>query len=149
MSLFSAWEVSASGMEAQRARVELLVENLANSETTRTPDGGPYRRRDAVFTSEPIPSPFQAMLAGTMAGTLGEPLSGVRVADIVVDDSEPERRYVPGHPDADGEGYVAFPHINPVEDMVDLTSAVRSYQANLAAMNAVKDMLRRSIDLIR
>jgi|ERR1041385_2342365 len=148
MSLFSAWEVSASGMAAQRMRVELLVENLANSETTRTPGGGPYRRRVAVFTSEPMQtmqSPFSALLAGN----LGEPLAGVRVSDVVVDDSEPEMRYVPGHPDADANGYVAFPRINPVEDMVDLTSAARSYQANLAAMGAVKDMLRRSLDLLK
>ena len=145
MSLFSAWEVSSSGLAAQRLRVELLVQNLANSETTRTPEGGPYRRRDAIFMSEPAPASFRTLLAGT----LGEPLVGVGVAEITVDESEPERRYQPGHPDADAEGYVAFPHMNPVEDMVDLTAAVRSYQANLAAMAAVKEMLHRSIDLIR
>ncbi len=145
MSLFSALQVSASGMAAQRTRVELLVQNIANSETTRTPDGGPYRRRDAVFTSEPEMAPFGALLAGN----LSEPLSGVRVAEVVVDDSEPEMRYAPGHPDADANGYVAFPRIHPVEDMVDLTAAVRSYQANLAAMGAVKDMMRRSMDLLK
>ena len=145
MSLLSAWEVSATGLEAQRFRVELLVQNLANSETTRTPEGGPYRRRDAIFASTPMPAPFRAMLAGY----LGEPLTGVTVTDVVVDESEPERRYVPGHPDADAEGYVAFPRLSPIEDMVDLTAAVRSYQANLAAMGAVREMLHRSIDLLR
>jgi flagellar basal-body rod protein FlgC len=145
MSLFSSLDVAASGMAAQRLRVELLVQNIANSETTRTPEGGPYRRRDAIFVSEPQPAPFRTMLAGLM----GEALVGVAVAEIVLDEGEPERRYVPGHPDADAEGYVAFPRMNPVEDMVDLTAAVRSYQANLAAMGAVKDMIQRSIDLLR
>ena len=145
MSLFSALAVSASGLAAQRTRVELLVQNLANSETTRTPEGGPYRRREAIFVSEPVPTPFRVLLAGS----LGEPLAGVSVAEIAVDASEPERRYLPGHPDADPDGYVAFPAFNPVEDMVDLTAAVRSFQANLAAMGAVKEMLNRSLDLVR
>jgi len=145
MSLLSALEVSATGLAAQRTRVELLMQNLANSETTRTPEGGPYRRRDAVFMSDPMPAPFRTMLAGV----LGQPLMGVAVAAITIDESEPQRRYVPGHPDADVEGYVAFPRVNPVEDMVDLTASVRSYQANIAAMSAVKEMLYRSIDLLR
>jgi flagellar basal-body rod protein FlgC len=145
MSLFSAWEVSATGLAAQRMRVDLLVQNLANSETTRTPEGGPYRRRDAIFMSEPMPASFRTLLEGRMT----EPPVGVAVAEITVDESEPERRYLPGHPDADAEGYVAFPRLNPVEDMVDLTAAVRSYQANLSAMSAVKEMLQRSLDLVR
>ena len=145
MSLFSALAVSASGLAAQRARVELLVENLANSETTRTPEGGPYRRRQAVFQSEPAPAPFRTLLGGAF----GEPLTGVAVAEIAVDEGDPEQRYVPGHPDADSNGYVAFPRLNPVEDIVDLNAAVRSFQANLAAMSAVKEMLNRSLDLAR
>ena len=145
MSLFSAWEVSATGLAAQRQRVELLVQNLANSETTRTAEGGPYRRRDAVFQSEAVPVSFATMLSRAF----GEPLVGVAVAEVTVDDSEPDRRYLPGHPDADPQGYVAFPRVNPAEDMVDLTSAVRSFQANLAAMGAVREMLQRSLDLIR
>jgi flagellar basal-body rod protein FlgC len=145
MGLFAAWEVSATGLAAQRQRVELLVQNLANSETTRTPEGGPYRRRDAVFQSEPAPMSFSSALARAF----GEPLVGVAVSEIVIDDSEPDRRYLPGHPDADAQGYVAFPHISPAEDMVDLTGAVRSFQANLAAMGAVREMLQRSLDLIR
>jgi flagellar basal-body rod protein FlgC len=145
MGMFDAISISASGLAAQRTRIQLLIENIANSETTRTPEGGPYRRRDAIFTSEPLPTSFHAVLAGN----LGEPLAGVRVAEVTVDDRQPERRYQPGHPDADAEGYVSFPRINPVEDMVDLTGAVRSYQANLAAMSAAKDMMRRSLDLVR
>jgi flagellar basal-body rod protein FlgC len=145
MSLFTALSVSASGLAAQRTRAELLVENLANAETTRTPEGGPYRRKDVVFVSAPAASPF-ASLFGTLLTGSGE---GVEVGEIVVDAREPERRYLPGHPDADAEGYVAFPRVNPAEDMVDLLNAARSYQANVSAMTAVKDMIQRSLDLLR
>lgn len=145
MSLFSVLSVSASGMAAQRARAELLTENLANAETTRTAEGGPYRRKDVVFSTEPVESSFSSLFKEAA----GSSLEGVKVSDIVVDSREPERRYLPGHPDADQDGYVAFPRINPAEDMVDLMNATRSYQANVAAMSAVKDMIQRSIDLLR
>lgn len=145
MSLFNLLSVSASGMQAQRTRAGLLVENMANAETTRTPEGGPYRRKDAVFASEEAPSPF----ASVFANELGGEATGVAVSEIRVDDREPERRYLPGHPDADANGYVAFPRMNPAEDMVDLMSATRGYQANVAAISAVKDMINRSIDLLR
>src|SRR5690349_1944748 len=116
MSLFSALSVSGSGMSAERTRAELLVENLANSETTRTPDGGPYRRKDAVFQSSEVGSSFSDIFNLEM-----DPQStGVKVSDIIVDQSDPEKRYMPGHPDADKDGYVSFPKINPAEDMVDL-----------------------------
>ena len=144
MSLFSLLSVSASGMSAQRTRAELLVENLANAETTRTPEGGPYRRKDAVFTTQSPESPFSSIFESQ----LGRP-EGVGVSEVVVDDRAPERRYLPGHPDADKEGYVAFPRINPAEDMVDLMSATRGYQANVAAISSIKDMIQRSIDLLR
>jgi len=142
MSLFSSLQVSASGMAAQRARAELLVENMANAETTRTPEGGPYRRKDAVFSTEVQTSPFSAVFQNELA-------NGVTVAEVVIDDREPERRYVPGHPDADANGYVAFPRMNPAAEMVDLLSASRSYQANVAAMSAVKDMISHSLDLMK
>jgi flagellar basal-body rod protein FlgC len=145
MSLFSVLSVSASGMAAQRTRAELLVENLANSETTRTPEGGPYRRKDAVFASSPQTSPFAAVFQTEM----GSGINGVDVADIVEDMREPDKRYIPGHPDADKEGYVAFPRVNPAEDMVDLIGAQRGYQGNVAAISAIKDMIMRSIDLMK
>ena len=145
MSLFSALSVSASGMAAQRTRASLLVENIANSETTRTPEGGPYRRKDAVFSSEQVGASFGSELASQ----LGEPLAGVQVAGISIDTRDPEKRYLPGHPDADANGYVAMPRVNPAEDMVDLLGANRSYQANVAAISAVKDMIQKSIDLLR
>jgi flagellar basal-body rod protein FlgC len=143
MSLFSALSVSASGMAAQRARAELLVENMANAETTRTPEGGPYRRKDAVFESASVESPFSSVFGQQM-----EDGNGVRVAAVVTDTREPEKRYMPGHPDADANGYVAVPRINPAEDSVDLIAAARSFEADVAAITAVKDMIQRSINLL-
>jgi flagellar basal-body rod protein FlgC len=145
MSLFGAISVSASGMEAQRARAEVITENLANADTTRTPEGGPYKRKDTVFTTSPVTSSFADVLSSA-SGQTGE---GVAVSDITVDDRDPERRYMPGHPDADAQGYVAFPRVNPAEEMVDLMGASRGYQANVAAISSVKDMISRSIDLFR
>lgn len=145
MSLFSVLSVSASGMAAQRTRAELLVQNLANSETTRTPDGGPYRRQDAIFQSAPQTSPFSAVFQTEM----NPGVNGVEVSEVVEDTSEAEKRYMPGHPDADPEGYVAFPNVKPAEDMVDLLSAQRGFQGNVAAMTAIKDMINHSIDLMR
>jgi len=144
MSLFSAISIGASGMAAQRARAEILVENLANAETTRTPEGGPYRRKDVVFASATTVSPFASVFNAQL-----ESAGGVTVSDVVTDTSDPERRYLPGHPDADADGYVAFPRINPAEDMVDLVGASRSYQANVSAIAAVKDMIQHSLDLFR
>jgi flagellar basal-body rod protein FlgC len=129
-------------MAAQRTRAALLVENIANSETTRTPEGGPYRRKDAVFSTTSVGSEFASELESQMD-------TGVRVSSISVDQRDPERQYAPGHPDADADGYVSMPRVNPAEDMVDLTTANRSYQANVAAMSAVKDMIQKSIDLLR
>jgi flagellar basal-body rod protein FlgC len=129
-------------MAAQRTRAALLVENIANSETTRTPEGGPYRRKDAVFTTSNVGSDFASELDSQLQ-------TGVKVSEISVDQRAPEKQYAPGHPDADADGYVSIPRLNPAEDMVDLVSANRSYQANVAAMSAVKDMIQKSIDLLR
>jgi flagellar basal-body rod protein FlgC len=143
MSLFSVLSIGESGMAAQRMRAELLTENLANAETTRTPEGGPYRRKDAVFETSSAISPFSSVFNAQMQAG-----GGVAVSEIVTDTSAPERRFMPGHPDADADGYVAFPHINPAEDMVDLMGASRNYEANVAAIGAVKDMIQKSIDLL-
>jgi flagellar basal-body rod protein FlgC len=145
MSLFGAISVSASGMEAQRIRAELITENLANADTTRTENGGPYRRKDAVFTTAPAENSF----AGTLAEFTSGGTQGVAVSGIAVDQSDPERRYLPGHPDADADGYVAFPKINPAEEMVNLMSASRGFEANVAAISTVKDMIGRSLDLFK
>jgi flagellar basal-body rod protein FlgC len=144
VSLFSALSISASGMAAQRTRAELVTENLANAETTRTPEGGAYRRKDVVFQTDSAESPFASVLDNAMGET-----GGVAVSEILVDQRDPEQRYMPGHPDAGTDGYVAYPRINPAEEMVDLMSASNGYQANVASMSAVKDMIQRSIDLLR
>jgi flagellar basal-body rod protein FlgC len=145
MSLFSTLSISSSGMQAQRTRAELLVENIANAETTRTPGGGPYRRKDAVFTSSEVSSPFASMYSNELAGLS----TGVGVSEIKVDDRTPDMRYLPGHPDADANGYVAFPKVNAAEEVVDLMGASRGFQANISAMSAVKDMIQKSIDLLK
>ena len=125
----------------------MLVENLANAETTRTPDGGPYRRKDVVFSENPG--------RGIFFGQNSIPPSRTPAAGVAVSNRSPsttairERRYLPGHPDADKDGYVAFPNINPAEDMVDLMGASQNYQANVAAISAVKDMIQKSLDLFR
>jgi flagellar basal-body rod protein FlgC len=142
MSLFASLTVSASGMAAQRTRAALLVENIANAETTRTPEGGPYRRKDALFSTLPVSSDFASEFDAQLQ-------TGVTVTGISVDERPPEKQYSPGHPDADADGYVSMPRMNPAEDMVDLTGANRSYQANVAAVSAVKDMIQKSIDLLR
>ncbi len=145
MSLFHVMSVSASGLAAQRARAQSIVENLANSETTRTPEGGPYRRKDVILAPEAQSSPFSSVFQRELSG--GQ--TGVGVAGVVEDLREPIMRYLPGHPDADEQGYVAYPNINPAEEMVDLMGASRGYQANVAALSAVKDMVAKSIDLLR
>lgn len=145
MSLFHAISISASGLEAQRARAELLVQNLANAETTRTAEGGPYKRQDVAFSSSPVGGSFQTQFAAHMSGGG----AGVTVSEVITDNRDPELRYLPGHPDANKDGYVAFPRVNPAEDMVDLMGTSRSYQANVVAISAVKDMIMRSIDLFR
>lgn len=141
MSLFSSMQVSASGMAAQRTRAEILAENMANSDTTRTPEGGPYRRKDVVFSRDIQSTPFSTFLGSELA-------EGVEVAAVVIDQRDPELRYQPGHPDADANGYVAFPRMNPAEEMVDLLNASRSYEGNVAAMEAVKSMINSSIELL-
>jgi flagellar basal-body rod protein FlgC len=142
MSLFAALQVSASGMQAERTRAEALVENMANAETTRTPEGGAYKRKDVVFSSELQESPFSAVFQNELA-------TGVTVSDITEDNTPGEMRYLPNHPDANSQGYVEFPKMNPATEMADLLNTTRSYQANIAAMTAVKDMITHSIDLLR
>jgi len=144
-SLFSSMDVSASGMSAERTRAEILVENLANADTTRTAEGGPYKRKDVVFQSGEVGSSFSTILGDQMeqGGT------GVQVSQVITDPRPPDMRYMPGHPDADKDGFVAFPRVDPAEDMVDLLGTSRSYQANVAAVSAIKDMIQRSIDLFR
>lgn len=156
MSLFSTLNISGSGLTAQRQRVEIVSQNLANAETTRTPEGGPYQRRHVVLAADRrVVTPFGSMLAAANArlgasSLLGlDDAQGVRVDQIVRDESPPEMRYEPGHPDADADGYVAYPSFRPIEELTDLMSSVRSYQANLTAVSAVKDMIQRTLEISR
>lgn len=145
MGLFNLMSVSASGMQAQRLRAQTIVENLANSETTRTPDGGPYKRKDVVLQTGDVDSPFSAVFQSSLESGS----SGVSVSEILEDSRPGELRYQPGHPDANEKGYVAYPHVSASEEMVDLMNASRSFQANTSAISAVKDMVSKSIDLLK
>lgn len=145
MNLFGVMEISASALAAQRARAEVATANLANAETTRTEEGGPYRRKLVVFGSR-LPR-FQLALQNARTGSSNP--RGVEVRQVVEDTAPPIMRYDPGHPDADAEGYVAYPNLNPATEMVDLMGAVRSYEASAAAVNATKQMIQSSMDLVR
>ena len=131
--MFNALEVLASGMAAARLRVNVLASNIANAETTNTPEGGPYKRRDVVQVAKDIPGSFSDSLERM---TLKKPM-----VSAVVEDSAPARLvYQPGHPDADQQGYVAYPNINVVTTMTDLMSASRLYQANVTAVETAHSM---------
>jgi len=138
VSVFDTMAVSASGLTAQRARLDLIAGNLANLNSTRTAGAGPYRRKVAVFEAQE-----QAYGAAE-----AEPGWGVRVAGVLDDDSPPRMVYDPGHPDADAQGYVAYPSVEPVMEMADLISCTRSYEANLACLAGTKRIARAALDLL-
>ena len=144
MNLFGMLELSGMALVAERQRAEVVASNMANAETTRTPEGGPYQRRLVVFRSRRLPQ-FPALLAG-MRQNAGQ---GVLVDQVVRDVTNPVRRYEPGHPDADAKGYVAYPSINPVEEMTDLLGAVRAYELNASAVQASKMMIQQAIEILR
>ena len=148
MNILSAMETSSSGMAAQRYRMNIISTNIANSQTTRTPEGGPYRRRDVIFGALPAPRTFEQELRSLMEGRGDDPIH-VKVLGVAVDERPPILRYDPSHPDSNEEGYVAYPNINPVEEMVNLTLASRSYEANVAAFNAAKNMAMRAMEIGR
>jgi flagellar basal-body rod protein FlgC len=133
-----AINASASGLSAQRARIEVAVSNLANAESTRSANGEPYRRRDVVLAAD----------AG-FDQVLGKAASGVRVAGIVEDQSPFQTRYEPSHPDADENGYVALPNVDTSQEMVDMLSAARAYQANLAAIGLIRDLVAKALEIGR
>jgi flagellar basal-body rod protein FlgC len=135
MNVFQAMQVSASGMAAERSRVNISSSNLANAETTRTAEGGPYRRLDPVFEPETLDADAGAV--------------GVHVVEIKRGDAEGRTVYAPGHPDADANGFVRFPDVNPVNEVVNLLSAQRGYEANASAVDTVKAMAQRALDIMR
>jgi flagellar basal-body rod protein FlgC len=148
--LFGALGISASGMAADRLRMDVTAENLANADTTRGANGGPYQRKEVVLQEIGGASGFAGALAGARgAGVQGQAGGGVEATGIVGDPSPPRKVYDPGHPDADAQGYVTLPNVNPVTEMVDLITASRGYEANVQAMNAAKQMFTRTLDLLR
>jgi flagellar basal-body rod protein FlgC len=169
MNLFGVMDVSASALKAERVRAEVVASNMANAETTRTPDGGPYQRHHVVFQAEGGGS-FQESLMGqvndglggfknSMAGSMTSGFGGVTAANaapggvavtgVISDASAPLRRYDPQHPDAGADGFVAYPDINPLTEMVDLMGATRSYGANASAIQAEKNMIASSFEILK
>jgi flagellar basal-body rod protein FlgC len=146
MSFWQALRIGASGLTAQRLRLDLISNNIANAQTTRTEKGGPYQRQDAIFMPEggntSIPSNVAAQ-----RGELGLAQGGVRVAQITTDTEEGPRMYDPTHPDADADGYVNYPNVDIVVEMTNMLSATRSYEANLASVEAVKRMALKALEI--
>ena len=145
MNFLDALHISSSGMSAQRVRMNVISSNLANANTTRTPQGGAYRRKDVVFATHQGSTPFQNMLKSQTAS----PPSGVRVIGIITDPRAPQLKYDPQHPDANSQGYVTMPNVNLVEEMVNMISATRSYEAGVAAINASKSMALKALEIGR
>jgi flagellar basal-body rod protein FlgC len=146
MGMFDAMEVSASGLTAERMRMDVVAQNLANANTTRGVDGQPYRRKEVVLAERPGEGSFGAALAGAMSS--GNP-AGVEVAAIAEDQTPLKTVYDPSHPDADANGYVQMPNVDSVAEMVDLISAQRAYEANVTAMQAAKQMFSKTLELLR
>jgi flagellar basal-body rod protein FlgC len=136
--------ISASALRAERLRLDTIASNLANANTTRTAEGGPYKRRNVVFVSEPLESDFAATIESLSEQGTRE---GVRVAEVIEDRTQPRLVFEPGHPDANPEGYVAYPNVNPVAEMVDLMAATRAYEANVQAVNATKRMAEAALSI--
>jgi flagellar basal-body rod protein FlgC len=162
-NFLNSFDISGYGLSAQRVRVNTISSNIANAQTTRTEEGGPYRRKEVVFRSIDFNQEYnKALQKMSNSATYEDPLSqgefgakvdpaimSVVVDKIAQDDSKPKMKFEPNHPDADANGYVAYPNINPVIEMADLVEATRSYQANVAAFQSAKDMANSSISLLQ
>ena len=154
MGYMDTLAISASGMTAERLRMDVVANNLANVNTTRTPDGGPFRRQQVTFT--PAGTSFGETLAGLSsadsdsgADGTSDHAGGVQVSGIVPDSRPFKRVYEPGHPDADKQGYVSLPNVDTVTEMVDMMSATRAYEANVSAVGAVKSMAMKALEIGR
>jgi len=146
MGLFDAIDVAGSGLAAERLRMDVTAGNLANAQTTQGANGQPYRRREVMLQeAQGGGQSFGSILASQSAS----PVNGVQVAGIVEDPNPPRRVYDPGHPDADAQGYVSLPNVNPVTEMVDLIGASRSYEANVTAMQTAKQLFAKTLELLR
>lgn len=145
MDFLTGLRVSSSGMTAQRTRMNTISSNIANINTTRTPEGGPYRKKEVIFEAIPDGKTFGEVLTQTS----GEPIDRVQVTDISVDRKEPLYKYEPDHPDANQDGYVAYPNINLMEEMTNMIQATRAYEANVSAMSASKGMAMTALEIGR
>ncbi len=145
MDFFSSMRVSASGLDAQTKRMNTISSNIANAETTQTAEGGPYRRKDPVIAAQTDRESFGEILQNE----LGENIQGVQVTEVHEDTRPPRMVYNPSHPHANAEGYVAMPNVNTVEEMANMISAQRSYEANVTAMGAAKSMAQKALEIGR
>ena len=143
MDFLTALRISGAGLGVERTRVNLATSNLANAETTRTADGGPYQRLDPVIQAVPFPAEL-----GEAQASGGPPMMA-QISSVVADQTPGRKVYSPGHPDADAEGFVTFPNVNPVHEVVNLMSASRSYEANATAIDTLKTMAQRGLDIAR
>lgn len=145
MDIFTTFDIAATGLKAQKTRLNTISSNLANSETTSTPEGGPYKKKSVVFQTENLP--FKQHLNASLQ-TQGQ-AQGVKVAKIITDDSAPQRIYDPTHPDAKEDGYVEMPNVSVIKEMVDMMSATRSYEANTTTIKSAKRMAMKALDIGR
>lgn len=145
MGFQTTLRISAAGMSAQRYRLNVIASNLANLQTTRTPEGGPYQRKDVVFQAKPL---VESRNESLMQSDHEKPLS-VEMVKVITDSRPPIMKYQPEHPDADPQGYVAYPNVNAIEEMVNMLSATRSYEANLTMMKTTKDMVNKTIEILK
>ena len=143
MDLLTSLKISASGLAANRKRIKAISSNIANAQTTKTAEGGPYRRKEVVFGAEPAREKFSDILEGE----IGENAQTVHATEVISDNSPPKPVYKPNHPDADENGYVWYPDINTMAEMADMISAQRSYEANVSAINAVKSMSQKALEI--
>lgn len=153
MNLFGLLETSGSAMQAERIRAEIVAANMANAETTRTESGEPYKRQHVVFEANRPDSDFagniRTVLSRSESSQQQDPPGGVHIARVFEDIAPPLKRFDPGHPDADADGYVAYPDINPTIEMVDLMGATRAYGLNSSAVQAEKGMINSALDIIK
>lgn len=145
MDLLKSMKISASGLRANTKRIEAINSNIANAQTTRTAEGGPYRRKEVVFGAEPARDSFSEILEGEIDAQA----QTVHATEVVSTDEPPILKYDPGHPDANKEGYVAMPNINVMKEMADMISAQRSYEANISALNTTKSMALKALEIGR
>jgi flagellar basal-body rod protein FlgC len=149
MDMSDSLAVSVSGLDAQRRRLNVIASNLANAQSTKTPGGGPYKRRDVVFRSAAVGNTFQRAFRQVAMGPTAHALEGVSVAKVVEDRKPGQLIYDPHHPDADPKGFVRMPNVNVMEEMVNMIGASRAYEANVQAINATRAMWNKALEIGR